>query len=1383
MRSKPLVLALLLACAGDGLAVSPAPAPAAKAAVRATYIVEFVEPPLATYRGGGERVSPKLAGLQATSPAATGARKLDADAPASKAYRAALAELRAERLLLAGAKLGRVLEPTFVYDVVNNGVALELSAAEAAAVATVAGVARVTREWEDRLLTDSGPGWIRADQIWNGVVSPPSRGEGVVLALVDSGINRTHPSFAGVGPVDGFGHSNPKGRLFGRCAQAVSATECNNKLIGIYDFTTSNSEETDNGLDVTGHGSHVGSTAVGNLLSANITPSGGTAQSRQISGVAPHANLISYKACEGRANGASTCQGSWTLAALNQAVADGVDAINYSIGGTARDPWNDAGANAMLAAREAGIVVAVAAGNEGPGVGSIESPGDAPWVIGVAAASHDRAIRNRLVDLSGGATAPPNGGVLVGAGATGGLGPRRLVIDPQFPGCAQGTELDADQTGISNPWPANRFNGEIVVCERGTQARVAKSNNVRLAGGGGMILVNRAVEGEGLSADAHVIPTVHLGYTAGKSLTDWMAAGTGHTGRIEGNTVVNLPELGDILAGFSGRGPALTLGILKPDVTGPGVAVFGADAGTSQLSFKSGTSMATPHVAGAALLLAAVRPTWTPSQIESALVTTARDSVRLDDLITGAAPFDQGAGMIDVAKAVSAPLHFNVTPTEFRNARPAQGGVPRNLNRPSIVHDDCFATCTATRVVTANEAGSWRVEFDLPSPAAGSVTPSSFTLAAGQSATLNFSFDVSDASFPGSFVYGRVKLVPASGSGTTAEVPLALFSDPGQIPTQFDIAAQGESGFQDVGLSGLAALPDATFTATELVEPVVTTRSLVQDETPTSPYDSFSVGALVHIVTVPAAGPAGTLHKLINSTSSPTAWDVDLYVGEDLDGDNLPDESEELCVSGGPRAVEDCAIEVRGGAAPRNFWVLVTNFDAGVQGGTDTATANDQVSLETVRVALDGQPTGELTATGPGRVDSEAGFTLRLAYDDPTMAPGDRRVGFVRYGASPLVAGQLGETRVEIRRNVPGENAPAVLAPNATRHMRLAAGAAQDRLYLDVPPNASSLTVTTAGTGEVDLYLAREAAPTVPAIAAAPARGMAAGTSIHPGATETATLTGAALQPGRWYVTPVNPGTTVAEFDLTVSLQYAGARPVPKFGPYYNPQRSGAGLFLYPAGNGALWSLVWYTYLQDGTPTWYLGVANAPGPNDGVWRVQMSRYSWDGNANAGTVVGEAQLALTGTAGYTFSWNLDGQSGSEPMTYLDGGACAPVGGASINGMWYSPTRSGFGYAINAYPGVESNALYFYDDQGIARWALGAVAPFGASSMPLTQYRNGFCPLCAFTAPTTVQIGTLTRRYDNAAAGNIAVSATLQAPLSGSWNVDLPAVKLTDGLQCQ
>ena len=356
--------------------------------------------------------------------------------------------------------------------------------------------------------------------------------------------------------------------------------------------------------------------------------------------------------------------------------------------------------------------------------------------------------------------------------------------------------------------------------------------------------------------------------------------------------------------------------------------------------------------------------------------------------------------------------------------------------------------------------------------------------------------------------------------------------------------------------------------------------------------------------------------------------------------------------------------------------------------------------------------------------------------------------------------------------------------PGTTRSMALAAGQAQDRLYLDVPPNASSLTVTTAGTGEVDLYVARAGTASSPDIAAAPARGAAAGTSIHPGAAETLTLTGATLAPGRWYVTPVNAGATAAEFTLKADLTFATARPSPKFGPYFNPARSGSGLFLVPAGDA--WGLAWYTYLQDTSPTWYLGVLQAPSANQGVWTVQLQRQTWNGAVSTGTDVGEGQLAFTDDQHFTFSWNLDGQSGSEPMLWIDGGGCPQLSGASaaLSGLWFSPAQQGYGYSISAYAGLESNGAYFYDDLGLPRWSIGSRSPFegGEQTLVLSQ-QNGPCPLCTYAAPTSAEIGTLTRTFTDADSGQIAVDLELAAPISGSWTVDLPVSRVSNALSCQ
>jgi hypothetical protein len=195
-------------------------------------------------------------------------------------------------------------------------------------------------------------------------------------------------------------------------------------------------------------------------------------------------------------------------------------------------------------------------------------------------------------------------------------------------------------------------------------------------------------------------------------------------------------------------------------------------------------------------------------------------------------------------------------------------------------------------------------------------------------------------------------------------------------------------------------------------------------------------------------------------------------------------------------------------------------------------------------------------------------------------------------------------------------------------------------------------------------------------------------------------------------------------------------------------------------------------------------VGPAPTANDGVFRVNLERFSWDGNKATGTAVGTAQVKLEDADSFTFSWNLDGESGSEPMGWIDGGACAQLNGApaALTGLWYHPAKSGFGYSVNAYPGLESNGAYFYDGQGIARWALGQASPFGTPSMTMSQRTDGFCPLCTHRVPTVKNIGTLTRAYTSASAGTMSVDMTLQPPLAGTWSVNLPVARISDALTC-
>jgi subtilisin family serine protease len=1345
-------------------------------AQRSTWLVSFAEPPLASFRGTADVGG---VALKATSPAVTGHERLDVAAPASLAYRKHLGDLRGQRLAQAERMLGRSLQPLFVYDVVTNGVALELTDAEAQRLGKLPGVEMIEPEEIHELLGDAGPQWIAADTVWTAGDGLGTRGAGRVVGIIDSGINRTHQAFAATGPVDGFVHANPRGRLFGLC-QSTPA-QCNAKLIGIHDFTictgthntdTCKDDEANDGTDVDSHGSHVAATAVGNVLNANLSSlvTGGTSTVR-VSGVAPHASLISYKACEVTAK----CRGSWTLAAINQAVADGVDVVNYSIGGSAVDPWTSTSARAMLTARDANVLFVVAAGNSGPGVGSVTSPANAPWVMAIANSTHNRVIGNRLLDMSGGATAPPAGGVLLGAGLTDGYGPAPLVIPADHPGCSVGTgDTEIPPTGVSNPWGAGRFAGEIVVCQRGTQARVAKSNNVRLAGGGGMVLVNQPVEGESTVADQHSIPSTHLGFTRGRALTDWLSSGSGHRGRIEGARLILDANLGDVLANSSGRGPVAAGDFLKPLVAAPGSSILSAAGSGNGFTFKTGTSMASPHVAGAVALLRAARPTWTVTDIESALATTAHAVLRDFDGVTPASALQQGAGRVDVGAALRAGLSFPVQRLDFDAANGNAGGDSRALNQPALVHSGCAGQCSFTRRVRdIAGGGTWRAEFVGADGLAVSISPQQFSLASGATQTLALQVTVSSALL-GRWADGHVSLRRIDGTQGTVSVtrvPVTVFASPGVLPSRVDVAAGAVRGHADVTLGqagGLIALSDLRVQATTPAEPQTITRSLPQDPTRDEAYDNIGNGSFFELYTVPATATP-RLFRLTATTSSPTSADVDLFVGIDTNGNGRPDSSEQRCRSDSPDANETCVIELWSTAQAQTLWVLVQNHRAGVSG-------SDDVKLDVLLADLSPATDLSVVVSTVASSAANAPFPLRVGWHIPDLQPGQRRVSQLRLSIGNNAP--FAEVPLWITHGSTAVTAPLVLRPGKAHRLTLAAGASHDRLIVDVPANARALVLRSQSSAPVELHAARVDTPAGPTIAAAPPRAQAQASALGAGGSTQVRIEGAQLQPGRWYVTPVNSGTQAAVLDLFVDIEYGAPRVPMSPGAYYNPDRSGAGAFLYELGGA--WGFIWYTYLQDGTPTWYLGAAPRPNAEQGLWRVHLDRFVWNGSEAIPTEVGEAILSFREPDAFQFSWNLDGQSGSERYQRIDTGPC-PAGGLDATGIWFSPQQSGFGYTINVGASVETYAAYFYDAQGIARWLFG-LAPFG-SPISLSTY-VGFCPLCEFQEPITVPSGTLTRSFDgNGAAGRIGVQFAWPAPLSGNWQVDLPAVRMTDPVGCR
>ncbi len=396
------------------------------------------------------------------------------------------------------------------------------------------------------MATDRGPEFIGAKKVWagNAYTNLPYKGEGIVVGMLDSGVNTDHPSFAGLGS-DGFAPLNPlgAGHYLGDCATGASV--CNNKLIGVWSWPAITDSyagiRPPSGEDYNGHGSHTASTAAGNIVNnapllgsvlgdGDGTPTGFVFS--QVSGVAPHANIIAYQVCFPTGG----CPDEAILLAVDQAIQDGVDVINFSIGGTERYPWTDALALAFLSAREAGIALASAAGNAGPNFYTMSH--SAPWYLQVAASTHDRVldIPQKQLALSGGKTTPP-----------------AFVSDPSstFGGVSQagktGQLVDAASVGdalCANPFPPGTFtSSKIVVCKRGDVARLAKANNVMAGGAGGFVLVNAGYpdDEDDLAEDVYPLPGVQLHSWDGQSLQAWMAdGGSTHTMTISPTTITRI---------------------------------------------------------------------------------------------------------------------------------------------------------------------------------------------------------------------------------------------------------------------------------------------------------------------------------------------------------------------------------------------------------------------------------------------------------------------------------------------------------------------------------------------------------------------------------------------------------------------------------------------------------------------------------------------------------------------------------------------------------------------------------------------------------------------------------------------------------------------------
>ena len=752
------------------------------------YIIRLTDKPTATYTGG-------VGALEATANAVTGADRLDINSQPVVAYLNYLNGQHKTFVKQCDQALQRNVQPLFVYHHAFNGMAIELTREEAELLVGLPGVASIQKEQQYRPATDVGPAHIAAPAIWGGAIGASSEGEGAVLAILDSGINSDHPSFADIGG-DGYDHVNPLGSgnyIPGSYCDVTDPSFCNDKLIGAWGLVRGpgdlNSPE-----DSDGHGSHTAGTAGGNHISGATIAAPTTNFIRDVSGVAPHANIIAYDVC------IDSCPGSALLAALNQVIVDnavlpdGIHALNYSISG-GNNPYSDAVELGFLSVTAAGVFVSASAGNGGPGPSTTGH--NSPWVASVAAQTHTRTIDNTLENFSSDGSALSN---MVGAGLTAGFGPAPIVYAGNFP-TSNGSSNDVEPEQCLEPFPAGTFNGEIVVCDRGAIARVAKGANVLAGGAGGFVLANTAAQGESIVADPHFLPGVHVGAAAGDVLRAWLAAESNTMATISGFVANTSASSADIMAGFSSRGPNSALDIIKPDIGAPGVSVMAPVATTpsssgAEFGFLSGTSMSSPHNAGSAALIN-VLTDWTPYEIKSAMMMTSvpYSLSRKEDGVTTADPFDVGAGRLDLSRVLEAGLVLDETPTNFALADPAIGGDPKTLNIASMQDGACVGECGWTRTVRNPTSETKTYKVSAVTGAAGVqlfAIPDELTVAPGASETiqvgaLTFGADAD-------WAFGDINFEPLSeDSGPALHMPVAVKAADSSIEGVFEITSGGNT--------------------------------------------------------------------------------------------------------------------------------------------------------------------------------------------------------------------------------------------------------------------------------------------------------------------------------------------------------------------------------------------------------------------------------------------------------------------------------------------------------------------------------------------------------------------------------------------------------------
>src|SRR5438128_857343 len=591
-----------------------------------------------------------LSTYSATKPAP--GRKIDFKGYAVRSYRAQLAAGRNDfrKWLRANAPRAKI---TSEYDISLNAVAVQLNGTTLETIADAPMVERVQPNVLYHPNLSESYKIINAGGAWGAAGGRATAGAGIKIGDIDTGIDETHPFF------NPTGFSYPPG--FPKCDAADSTShtpdqDCryvSPKVIVAKVFYNKAQQQ---GLDaqaIQDHGTHTAGIAAG-IYDPSLNAVVNGVSIDDMSGIAPGAWLGNYNVFPGQVLNARSED---ILNAVDEAIADGMDVLNLSLGGSYHGN-NDLLAIGLDNAVDAGVVVAVAAGNSGPGQGTLQSPGRARKIITVAASTNKHFVGQPF-------TYPASGGTTIGA-AVGDF--------PPLPTSSFGLWFNTQLTACTSIDPG--ASGNVVVVNRGGCTFSTKVRNAIAAGAIGVVVINNvagdpvAMAKDGGGGDD--LPAVMIGKNEGAALRAANPPDASAVATFQEFVTANQ----DILAGFSSQGPTAVDFAVKPDVTSVGVNVLssitcvGKPAGCpgdgSGWAFFSGTSMSTPHIAGSAAVLLNLDSSWSPAQVKSALVNRA--DLVIKDAVTGThdvGPTAQGTGRENLSVAADATTWMDPVSASF----------------------------------------------------------------------------------------------------------------------------------------------------------------------------------------------------------------------------------------------------------------------------------------------------------------------------------------------------------------------------------------------------------------------------------------------------------------------------------------------------------------------------------------------------------------------------------------------------------------------------------------------------------------------------------------------------------------------------------------------